>query len=921
MNGIFEAILSMSVAASIVIVFILLLRLVFRKAPKVYSYVLWSVALLRLLCPWFPQSPVSILPQTGGTDPAETAIVTRMDYYSSITGSVRRDIDSLANGRLEEFFDSHRSAAKNDSSNETPVPRSGWKTFMKIFGYVWVTGFVLFLGRTLWQYLQLRRALATSFKIRENVYESECIRTAFIMGLFRPKIYLPLGLTKDMQEPVIRHERTHQRRRDQLILLASYIAMALHWFNPLVRAAFRLACLDMESSCDETVICDLSRSGQSMRSVKLSYSYMLYALGSDQRNLYMPVSFAETGVKQRIKNVLGYKGVSRGVTIAVSILAAVGILICSFNPTARVDRTERVPLDGADYPVGTLSLDLGGAGDVSLEALRYMPELRSLSLAGSQADDLGALAELPELEYLDLSGCELDSGDIDVLADCTRGGHIGTLVLRGCTVPDASSLEKLDLSNITKLDLRGVRTAEPDAVCLTAADLGALSDGLAELGVSVPLRGGTVSGSDIDAVNRFGAGSVLLSVLPADADSASPADYAPVSGITNLRGLEVSCGFADPAVLGGLSSLRSLSLSGGAACAECTAEAARLSGLEELTLDTDGDLGDCGCLAGLENLRSLHIRGGVADCGFVGGLGSLEELVLRCPDGAALDLGQLASGAPALRQLVTENVELTGGERLAALSSLRALSAYYLDGKPHTVDFGALGSLDGLELLELWGVDMTSADLRGLSGLDSLRVLHIAYNGGKADGADAAMLLFDLRNPHCDAVCAPLEDDGEAVAAAPAAATGTTTTTATETTTSETTTTTATTASTTTTTSTAAKTTATTKTTTAATTTAAPEEDPLPPGVWGTPEKMTADVYAYAQSNGLTIRHSLPGEDPMYTISNSTDDLLDYRQTILNEVYYYAHQEDYFGPGEYVPITYFEIVFSADGTRYTSYFG
>ncbi len=300
LNTIFSAILDLQLTACYVILLVLLLRFFLRKQPKIYSYALWSVVLFRLLCPFRFETVLSLIPRVQAAPqiiqdsviPPQTPVLTAPSAVPNVFDLPTIPVEAV--------------------QNAAPVD---WGSFLP---YLWLAGIAALLLYSVLGLSKLKRNLRSAQEAESGVYEAQGLETAFVLGLLKPKIYLPCGLSAEEREYILLHERTHLRRGDHLIKLAAFVALCVHWFNPLVWLSFLLSTQDMEMSCDEAVIAKLG-SG-----VKKAYSGSLLSLAAGKRILRAtPLAFGEGDTKIRIKNVLNYKKPSFWVTVALAILVAV----------------------------------------------------------------------------------------------------------------------------------------------------------------------------------------------------------------------------------------------------------------------------------------------------------------------------------------------------------------------------------------------------------------------------------------------------------------------------------------------------------------------------------------------------------------------------------------------------------------------
>ena len=316
MQAVFARILSMSLTGSIVIAVVLLARLLLKRAPKIYSYALWAVVLFRLLCPLSITAGLSVLkPIPVSTTPGISAV-----SYQPAAQAVR---DSIPVPIRQE-----------DVSPQTPEQAETKPSPMQAAAYIWLGGANLMAFYSVAQYLILRRRLAEAALLRGEIYLADRISSPFVMGILRPKIYLPSSTPMPERRFIVAHERHHIRRGDPLWKLLGYIALCLHWFNPLVWLAFCLSGKDMEMSCDEAVI---QRLGEDIRA---DYSQALLRLATHKRIVSgMPLAFGEGDTRSRVLNIAHWKKPKVWVSTLCVALCLVILAACALNP-----RQEEKPL-------------------------------------------------------------------------------------------------------------------------------------------------------------------------------------------------------------------------------------------------------------------------------------------------------------------------------------------------------------------------------------------------------------------------------------------------------------------------------------------------------------------------------------------------------------------------------------------------
>ena len=316
MSGIFLKLLNLSISASWLVLVVLALRLVLKRAPKWVNVLLWGMVALRLMLPFSIESALSLIPSAETLSPE----VVRFDPAPTITSGVTI-IDNAVNPSLSESF----AAAPLASVNPLYV----W-TYLA--GWVWLIGLAAMLAYALVSYLRLRRRVSASIPLRENIYVCDEVPSPFILGIVRPRIYLPSALDEAQRGSVLSHERAHLARRDHWWKPLGFALLAVYWFNPLLWLAYTLLCRDIELACDERVL-----RGMDAGQVK-AYSSALLACSVPRRMLAAcPLAFGEVGVGARVKNALRYKKPAFWV-VAASVAVCVVVAVCFLtNPRTDTD--------------------------------------------------------------------------------------------------------------------------------------------------------------------------------------------------------------------------------------------------------------------------------------------------------------------------------------------------------------------------------------------------------------------------------------------------------------------------------------------------------------------------------------------------------------------------------------------------------
>lgn len=326
MKDFFTQVLNMSLTASVMIVLVILARLALKRAPKIYSYALWSVVLFRLLCPVSLPSPVSLL---GALDAPvaehESRIKTVVYFQPETSFQTVRDPEQEARPLPVEERDSAGANLEEGTVSHNAV------SLMEILAVTWLAGAVGLYALGIGNYLRFRRKLRYAWKVKGNVYLLDHIDTPFAAGILRPRIYLPSDLPENQRTYIVAHERCHIRRLDLVTRGLSFSALCLHWFNPLVWLAFVLSGRDMEMSCDEAVIRQLGPD------IRRAYSQSLLNLSAGGRLFHgAPLAFGEGDTGSRIRNLARWRKPTIGVSIVCLVLSMAILAACGLNPARSV---------------------------------------------------------------------------------------------------------------------------------------------------------------------------------------------------------------------------------------------------------------------------------------------------------------------------------------------------------------------------------------------------------------------------------------------------------------------------------------------------------------------------------------------------------------------------------------------------------
>ncbi len=311
MADIFLKLLNMSFTASFLIVAVLVLRLVLKKAPRQAICVLWGLVALRLICPFSIESVLSLIPSAEPIPMVE-------NYYEEIPQieSGVGFIDNTVNPIISENL------APNIGESVNPL-----QVWLAVGSFVWVIGLLCMLLYAGISYFRVYRKVRISVRLEEKIYLCDEIDTPFIFGVIRPRIYLPSGMEENVSKYVIAHEKAHLKRLDHLWKPFGFLLLSVYWFHPLLWVAYVMLCRDIELACDERVIKDMGTED------KKAYSMALVSCSASRRMIAAcPLAFGEVGVKARVKSVLNYRKPSFWILLVVVVAVAVVAVLFMTNP-------------------------------------------------------------------------------------------------------------------------------------------------------------------------------------------------------------------------------------------------------------------------------------------------------------------------------------------------------------------------------------------------------------------------------------------------------------------------------------------------------------------------------------------------------------------------------------------------------------
>lgn len=319
MNELFLKIINMSISASWLVLAVLILRFVLKKAPKWINVLLWGIVAIRLICPFSFESTLSLIPS------AETI---PLNIGMDTTPTINSGISAINN-------------AVNPIISQSNTPMAGasvnlLQITIGIYEYIWIFGMIALALYTAISYWRLCRKVDTAVRYKDNIFQSENVSFPFVLGIIKPRIYLPFKMNGQYLEHVVAHEQAHVCRKDHWWKPLGFLLLMIHWFNPLMWLAYVLLCRDIELACDEKVIKEL---GNEQRG---DYTQALVACSINRRMIAAcPLAFGEVSVKERVKSVMNYKKPAFWVII-ISVIVCVGVAVCFLTNPKQDSYTLRI---------------------------------------------------------------------------------------------------------------------------------------------------------------------------------------------------------------------------------------------------------------------------------------------------------------------------------------------------------------------------------------------------------------------------------------------------------------------------------------------------------------------------------------------------------------------------------------------------
>ena len=319
MNELFLKIINMSISASWLVLAVLILRFVLKKAPKWINVLLWGIVAIRLICPFSFESTLSLIPS------AETI---PLNIGMDTTPTINSGISAINN-------------AVNPIISQSNTPMAGasvnlLQITIGIYEYIWIFGMIALALYTAISYWRLRRKVDTAVRYKDNIFQSENVSFPFVLGIIKPRIYLPFKMNGQYLEYVVAHEQAHICRKDHWWKPLGFLLLMIHWFNPLMWLAYVLLCRDIELACDEKVIKELRNEQRG------DYTQALVACSVNRRMIAAcPLAFGEVSVKERVKSVMNYKKPAFWVII-ISVIVCVGVAVCFLTNPKQDSYTLRI---------------------------------------------------------------------------------------------------------------------------------------------------------------------------------------------------------------------------------------------------------------------------------------------------------------------------------------------------------------------------------------------------------------------------------------------------------------------------------------------------------------------------------------------------------------------------------------------------
>ena len=317
MSEAFLKVVNMSISAGWLVLAVLALRLILKKAPKWVNVLLWGIVAVRLICPFSIESALSLIPSTETISPE-----IMMDWTPEISTGIE-PLDQVVNPVISTSFAPQGMASANPLQILIPVAAN-----------LWLLGVLILLAYTAISYLTLQYKLRTAVILRDNVFQCETVSSPFVLGILKPRIFLPYAMDGKNLSHVVAHEKAHIRRKDHWWKPLGFLLLTVYWFNPLMWVAYILLCRDIELACDEKVIAEL---GNEQRA---DYTHALVACAVNRRMITAcPLAFGEVGVKDRVKSIMNYRKPTFWIVVT-ALVVCVAVAVCFLTDPAGTSLTK-----------------------------------------------------------------------------------------------------------------------------------------------------------------------------------------------------------------------------------------------------------------------------------------------------------------------------------------------------------------------------------------------------------------------------------------------------------------------------------------------------------------------------------------------------------------------------------------------------
>lgn len=416
MNVLFLKIVNMSILASWLVLVVMILRLILKKAPRWISVLLWGLVAVRLICPFSIESPVSLIPDSVGN--GDWLSEWMDDYIGEVSiihdNSVNYDA-AVAAGR-EPVSDGSGGYYVVTGYDRLGEPSTVENTVIPVLSVIWFNGMALLAMYTAISYWRLRRRVDTAVLYKDNIFQSEYIDSPFVMGIMKPNIYLPFELDGQNLEHVVAHEQAHICRHDHWWKPLGFLLLTIHWFNPLMWLAYVLLCRDIELACDEKVIRKLDNEQRA------DYTQALIVCSVSRRSIAAcPLAFGEVSVKERVVSIMKYRKPAFRIVIPAVLVCMIAAVCFLTNPKQDHKNSEQ-SAEAVLSQVLSCTLQEAADFDAYYEELLKASAETSGTANGSGMVSVTGLEDYFQKQYGDLM--------TDECLENMMGNRISTLIMR-----------------------------------------------------------------------------------------------------------------------------------------------------------------------------------------------------------------------------------------------------------------------------------------------------------------------------------------------------------------------------------------------------------------------------------------------------------------------------------------------------------